>query len=190
MSNSFKSFIASVVLVVGCLLVSNCNLLPVSTHTSFKTTFQGVSYFRVNARPTAGLYTIADQSLAFSLDTFLNKISVKRGTIVTARLDSLEFIIPDTASADFTDFIDASLVLKTVPTNLGVVDSVSIVFPNVTGKVTKLIPVRGLSDGKYDVTRILNAPNLSCIAYFRTRRATPFTRIIFKYHFELTFSEQ
>jgi hypothetical protein len=193
MSNPFKFFTTSICLAIGCIIVlvtGSCNLLPISAPTQYKESFQGRSTFHVNARPGAGIQTIADASLAYSLDTFLQKISVKKGTIVTARLDSLVFIIPDTSRVDFTDFVDAKLVLKTVPTNLGVVDSVSIPFPNVTGKVNKLIPVQGLSDGTYDVSRILNAPGLSCIAYFRTRRATPYTTIYFRYHFELSFNEQ
>jgi hypothetical protein len=192
MVKSFKFFAISFCLAIGCILITgSCNLLPIGTPTEFKETFQGRSVFHVNARNGAGIQTIADASLSYSLDTFLQKISVKKGTIVTARLDSLIFVIPDSVrGVDFTDFVDAKLVLKTVPTNLGVVDSVSIPFPNVTGKVNKLIPVQGLSDGTYDVSRILTAPGLSCIAYFRTRRATPYTTIFFRYHFELTFSEQ
>lgn len=192
MAKSVKLFAKSIFLTIVCtIILGGCNILPVSPPTQFKTTFQGLGIFHVTDRSEAGSYHIKDETLAHALDSFLQTINVTKGKIVTAHLDSLEFIIPDTSKVDFSSYYDCKLVLRGCLRDSisGVNDSISIIFPDTIGKVNKLKPIVGKADKTYDVTQILKCLNSSCIAYYRTRKATPYTKIYMRYSFELSFSE-
>lgn len=196
MTNLFKSFLLSFCLLIGgAIIIGSCNLLPVGPPTKWKTEFKGVGVFHVTARPQAGSYYIKDETLAHALDSFLQKLKINKDKIVTAQLHSLQFVIPDTSQVDFSSYYDCQLVLKGVSTNLGVLDSVALVFPDTTGRVNELTindseELNGPNNKTYNVTKILNSPNMSTIAYYRTKSKTPYTEIYMKYHFELSFSEE
>jgi hypothetical protein len=186
MPNSFKSLLA----VFGLMLFLSCNILPEAAPTAFKTTFVGESIQSVKARDRAGIYYIEDASLAAALDVFLKKIDVQKNKIVTAKLDYLEFIIPEESKVEFNSYFNTKLVLKGISTQSGILDSVAIVVPEGKGKVNRLEPERGVADKTYDVTKALSSRNLSCYAIYCTRDATPATKITMKYRFELSFSER
>lgn len=195
MPNSIKSFSISSVLV--CLLAiigGGCNFVE-RAPTQFTQKFVGRSIQSVQSRPGAGQWSISDQSLSNALDKFITDLKINRADIVTAKLDSLVFTIPNTSKVDFGSYFSTFLVLRNLtPTGATKLDSIAIVFPDLQGtKVNKLVSDCRVSQTgpnrfcAFDVTRALRSPNLSCIAYYRTIQATPATEIIMDYSFELSY---
>lgn len=194
MSNSFKSLLTSIVLTITCcILIGSCSLVE-RAPTAFKFKYSGTGTFNVRSQTQAGINVIEDPRLAHALDSFLKVLNIKKDIVVTAKLDSLVFtltpLIPG-ERVDFANYADCILVLKNVkPTAATLLDSVAIVFPDTVGLVNKIVSRPGQTDKTYDVTSILRgSPNLSCVAYYRTKRPVPYAKVFMNYSFELSYTE-
>jgi hypothetical protein len=213
MSNSFKSLLASIVLVFACIIITGGCGLSVNNDApiAFNYHYEGFGLFNVRSHDSPGIYTLEDNRLAHALDSFMKVLNGRNenllNKVVTGKLDFLEFTIldpqdnfaraPGVLAADFSAFQDCQLVLYNIIPNaplreLRPGDSVSIKFPNVVGNINRIVanPNDG-TDKRYNLTGLLKeSPNFSCLAYFRTTRPTPYTKIRMHYSFDISYSEE
>jgi hypothetical protein len=177
------TLIPCVALISLTILLTDCNIVPISNLRTLEITYFGRDTFQVKSGSAAGTYLVQDKVISENVDAFLKKAGIDKKSIATAKLDSAIVTIPQNSNLSFDDLEEGTFTVKGLSKITGSLDGATFLFPTVTGKTARLLPT---PKDTYDVRQLIaNASKLSLGASLKTKRATPYSNIYVQYSFTI-----